>query len=210
MHGGCDRNRAHLLKEAMPVRGMQTNSPEINQRWGDYFSAVDREVSDKASDEEALRNNVDQMAKDAEGFRSRLPGRIETETGLAGSNIRKGLAEDILGIKRNASSRGLLHSGLRGAQESEARSNAAQDVLSVGRGVRERLYGQAQDMADQAIQAGLQQQQMQLQRNQREYNTALEKRMQRQQMGSKIGGMIGGIGGMAAGGGFSSPRPEPG
>lgn len=165
---------------------------------------LQNEVSNKASDEEALKNLIQQMTTGAQDFRAGLPSQIDTQQGFAGSTIRQNLAQQLLQNRQQSASHGFLHSGLKGAQDASARADAATNILSANRGIRANLYGQAQNYEDQAISGGLGQQQMQMNRNQRDYNTALDKRMQRQQMGSQIGGMIGTVGGLAAGGAFSN------
>lgn len=142
---------------------------------------------------------INKLARDAASY-DQNKEFIKQERGqTAASEINKDLARDVKGIKSNASSRGLLYSGLREGNEAGAYSDAAnrrnvaqqkinQDVeeesnrkLANSLGIQYNLANQLLSPYDYA------------------YDAAMKKRQSDFQTSKDIGGSVGGLAGSAYG-----------
>lgn len=109
-------------------------------------------------------------------------------------SARKQLAQGIAGTRANASSRGLLYSGLRQGDESAQRAQAASGIAANQTQTNQGGEQQLSDWNNQMGQQGMDRTQLQMQKNAAEYKDALAKRGQQQ---AAIGSAAQGIGSLA-------------
>jgi len=143
---------------------------------------------------QAFRGYEDQRKAaqaDAANFRSSMPGLNQMATSQQGEEGRLGLAKKLTDIKRGASSRGLLYSGIKQGADQEAATGLASELSGQAYSTNQALENQAKQMEDQAVDAGLNEQNMKQKANQQAYQTALQRRQENQ---AGLGSLMGGAG----------------
>lgn len=137
--------------------------------------------------------------KKAQDYRAGLAGMKEQEAQRAGIDQRQNLANSLAGVQKNASSRGLLYSGLERQGEVQAGQNAAGQAAQQIAGANQGLDQQADALDTQAIQSGLGIQGMQQGSLNDAYNQAMAARQAQMGMFGQLGGALSSVGGAAAG-----------
>jgi hypothetical protein len=151
----------------------------------------------------AVRQQLDTQAKQ---YRSGMAMRQDQMMTGQGEEIRRGLADQISGIRQNANSRGLLYSGLGQAAQQEARSGASAQLQAARARINEHTNAQADAYDKMALEGSLENQDrimQQAQSRQAEadaaYDVALRKRMSQKSAWEKGAEAVGQVVGFAAG-----------
>lgn len=135
-----------------------------------------------------LSDIQNQQAQKAQQMRNNMQGLQKEQQSQIQNRGREELARNVSGIRKDYSNRGLLYSGLRRGAESGAAGNiaasGAQQQAQSNLGLQNELQGLDQN----AIQTGLQQQQISQQENDNAYQRALQERQQKQSLGGVISG----------------------
>lgn len=154
--GWTDADKAHykpLVDSAMRNLGRAPTQGEIEffnggggergKSWKAGFdqSEIDyqKQLADKAASD--LRQGLNQQATD---YRKNIPGLQEEMMNPQMDSAKRQLAENIHGVKTAANQRGLLYSGIRQGQESNARGVASSAMA----GARANANAQTQAQAD--------------------------------------------------------------
>lgn len=146
-----------------------------------------------------IKDPVARAAEQARQFRAESAGMAQQQGQQAEDKSRRGLAEQISGIKQGASQRGLLYSGLRSGAESNAASGAQSDLAAQRAQINQNLEDTAQGMEQGALQSGMQRYGNQLQESSDTYQQALQRMKDQQSQQSGILGAAGSVGGMLLG-----------
>lgn len=167
-----------------------------------FESTPEEEQSERAAEEQRKRyaaslqgakEATQRQAGAAQAFRTSLPARSQEYGSMLGDQQRMSLARQMQGNAAAAQSRGLLYSGLKQAAD---QASAGQYASALSRGqsqFNEAAQKQAGEMEEQAIQSGLQLNQMENQAAQERYKNALLKRQANQGAAGGLGGAIGSI-----------------
>lgn len=164
-------------------------------------SKLEKQIREKTPQYSALESQLEPLRKEAKfefGAKTQM-GREQTQ---AAEDYRRQLAESLAGTKRSAQQRGLLHSGLRQADEASAFNQmAAQQAQAAAKAQASYRDKMAQYRGEQ-VNRGLDEYQLAQQRAASDYNAALQKRRLAQQQqssaqstGAAVGGVLGGIAG---------------
>lgn len=148
---------------------------------------------------DAARAQREKIVQTATDYRTNL-GR--TQAGLMDvqtDKARRGLAENIAGVRQAANRRGMLYSGLRSGAESEAAGKYASGLSAQRAKIGEETEAKANKLEDLAIEAALQEQQARGKLSDIDYKRALEQRKARNDMMGAVGGAAGGLIGTMAG-----------
>jgi hypothetical protein len=159
----------------------------------DLLSGEDPNIQAPQVDDR-LKKIRDAQIEQARTYRANLPLEKERQGELAGNDSRLALSQKLNDIKQNASSRGLLYSGLRQGAESGAAAQAGGDLAAQREAINQRLEGQGNAFDTQAIQTGMGVANQQQGMNDFVYNQALA---QRQQKSQAMGGLGEGLGALA-------------
>lgn len=166
------------LMDAMGGQDPQIQAPQVDDR---------------------LKKIRDAQIEQARTYRANLPLEKERQGELAGNDSRLALSQKLNDIKQNASSRGLLYSGLRQGAESGAAAQAGGDLAAQREAINQRLESQGNAFDTQAIQTGMGVANQQQGMNDFVYNQALAQRQQRNQALGGLGQGIGALAGSTAG-----------
>jgi hypothetical protein len=150
-----------------------------------------------------LQNISTQQTSQAQNFRSNLPTYTQDKYNIASDMAKQKLGQDMNAIRSGASSRGLLYSGLREGREAQAQGAMVSNLARQRTDINRDAENEARGMEMGAINSGMSLQQANQARQDAIYNAALDKYMNRKSPGQAIGGILGSVGGMAAGGAFS-------
>lgn len=190
-----------------PFQGTQQNlynaisgrSPSVD------YSATPEEVNARQKFDEAQTYQTG-LSNQAKSYRANLPG---TQNALANQSAdvgKRNLAQNIAQTRSNASSRGLLNSGLRQGAEAGNYGSYLSGQSQARSGINQETEQNAQGMENNAISAGekLQQQRQAMEdaiygRQQEQYQNALQQQQQRTGLLGGIGKSLGGMAGGALG-----------
>jgi hypothetical protein len=144
----------------------------------------------------------------AKQFEKDLPGLENKLMGNLGSQVGEQMGAQIQSTRENASSRGLLHSGLRQGAEQSVRAKASTTLGQGRQALGQALRDQSKSLKDQAVQSGLDVQRSSQQMADIAYQDALASMANKNAGisglmgagGAILGGIYGGAGGAAAGG----------
>ena len=131
------------------------------------------------------------LVEQSQQMRSSLPGRAAAERARLGVGARRQLAEQLSGIRGQASRRGLLYSGLRQAGEAGTRAQSAADLARAQAASNEALEAQTFGAERTAADALAQERAMDIQRQQLMMQQALRNRQMREQAGKGLFGAVG-------------------
>lgn len=146
-----------------------------------------------------LKSQQSQSEQMASDFQKQMPGMQQEATSAIGDSQRKQAANQITGIRQNASTRGLLYSGKRQTAEAYAGTIAQQNIASQAAQIADQLQSQNQQLQTNAAQAGLDTQAAQAGIYRQNYNAQLQDALsKRQSFNSMLGGLLG-AGGQVAG-----------
>lgn len=147
-----------------------------------------------------------QMSAQARNYNANLPGIQGGLEDQAADSGRRALAGNLTDVRRGASSRGLLYSGLRQGGEAGAYGNYLSGLSQARAGINEQTQGNASDMLEQAKNQGLNAQAARQSLNDAIYNRRQQGYQQAQGMNEQrtksLSGLMGGlasVGGAAAG-----------
>lgn len=152
---------------------------------------------------DALEGQRKKMVDISDKFRKEAPAIQEKGIGAIGDEERKSAKAGIQDIRKNASSRGLLYSGLRQGAEAGKISESQGRIASRAADLSDQIEQQKDFLDQQAVDAGLNKQGAELGIGQRDFANNLKAAQERTSGIKKIAGMIGKTGGMAMGGAFS-------
>lgn len=110
----------------------------------------------------------------ANQFRQNIPGMAQGMYTQYSDQAKQGLAGQLQGIKQNASSRGLLYSGLQAGQQAGAQGAAASNAAAMKTNINTQLQNQADKMDAAAVQGGLGMLGNNMQMQQSAYDAALQ------------------------------------
>lgn len=155
----------------------------------------------QASIDPEYEKQVKMSSQKAREYRGQMPVLRQQQQTQASEGSRQQLAGRMADIKRGASSRGLLYSGLPQAAQSAASAQQAGALAQQRADVNAQLEGQAMGLESAAIQGGLGLQQAKQQVLDRNYENEMNQRMAKQRAVSGLLGTLGSLGGAAAGAG---------
>lgn len=170
------------LNKILPGAPDQENGPDYSSAFNDY---------DKQREAQAA---------DAARFRSSIPTLNQQAGTIQGEEGRQGLARKLTDIKRSASSRGLLYSGIKQGADQEVASSTASDLANKSYSTNKSLENQAQKMENSAIESGMKGLEAKQQAAQQSYQMALQRRQAQQQGQAGLLGGVGSLAGAALGG----------
>ena len=152
---------------------------------------IDAQAKEKAASDSILAS----QQKAASDFEAAAPGlKDSTFQGVAGQERRR-LAGELSGIRGNASSRGLLYSGLRQGSEAKARGESESNLAGQKQGINSAIDEQSQKLKEAPLRSGLSLAEMQNNISNQAMSNALANMQTRQagysQMGSAIGQGVG-------------------
>lgn len=149
---------------------------------------------DMGQNDTRLGKMRDMQQKAAADFEKNQQGYVGKQTDLAADSTRQALANRMAGIKAAASGRGLLYSGLRAGEESNARAQASSGMSQQRANINQGAEEMKQNLQNQAVDTGTAINQMQQQREMQKYNLAQQQAGQR---GGLLKGLLGGAGSIA-------------
>lgn len=159
-----------------------------------------------AAQEAAMRQK---MVAQAQAYRANLPGLQEKMGSGVADQGRRGLAEQMSGIKTASNKRGLLYSGLRQGAQTGAQAQMAGNVAGQRAQINQDTESQAQKMEQAAAQSGLVARGQQIETADNAYNEALQKHSAGREQAQAIGSAAGQGAGMVAGAyGRNKPQPK--
>lgn len=157
-------------------------------------------AQDKANQEAFDQAPETRAARQAEEFSKRAPKLKEEMAQGAEAETKRQLASGLAQTRQNASSRGLLYSGIRQGTESTQRGMAGAQMAQARADINESVDEQVAKMRQGAIGAGFKAYDSAVAQAQADYNSALKNYKNRNAMIGQIGGALGMAGGMALGG----------
>jgi hypothetical protein len=166
---------------------------------GDYGGPEQAEARRLAGEQAAFRQK---LSAQAQQYRSNLGDTRAKQYAVSNQQRRRELAQDVGDVRRGASSRGLLYSGLRSSGEASAAGGAASKMAQDRERINQETEAKAQNMEREAIGLGLASQSQEQSMNQDLYNRALTSRRDKNASREalfKAGGAAGGMA-MAQGG----------
>lgn len=147
-----------------------------------------------------LRRIRRDQAKQAREFEAGIPKMADDLFGGVEKQERRRLANQMSGIRNDASSRGLLYSGIREDQEQRARAESSGSLASARADINSQLQDQSRDMKANAVKTGLNIQQAQQQIHDQIYNQALANMASKRGLISGFAGAAGTAVGSMSGG----------
>jgi len=148
---------------------------------------------------DALESQRKKMTDISDKFRKEAPTIQEKGIGAIGDEERRSAKAGIQDIRKGASSRGLLYSGLRQGAEAGRIGESQSRIAGRAADLSDQIEQQKDNLDNQAVQAGLSKQAAELGMASEDYASNLEKAKQRTSGIKKIAGMIGNVGGSAMG-----------
>lgn len=149
----------------------------------------------------AAHGTQQQLVKEAVNYRKSLPALQSSYGGLAADQRRNTLDQRNLQATTGANNRGLLYSGLKQAADQQNLTDYARGNAHDQASINQQTNAQADAMDSQAVNSGMQLQNLQQQSDEAAFKNAMAIRQQRlgeaQGFGGGIGGPVGaGIGGL--------------
>lgn len=151
---------------------------------------------------DALESQRKKMVDMSDKFRREAPSIKAQGEAAIGDEERKSAKAGIQDIRKGASSRGLLYSGLRQGAEAGRIGEAQSKISNRAADLSEQIEMQKESLDAQAVQSGLDKSAIEAGMAQSDYAGSLQKSKARSSGLKKLAGMIGQTGGMAAGGAF--------
>lgn len=136
---------------------------------------------------DALQGQLDY----AKEFRSSLPGMQQEAGGVAENQSKRQLAGDLVRNKQNASSRGLLYSGVKQMGDASAQAQSQAGLNAKKFSVNKELEGQANEAEQQAIKAAQDQQNLESDLRGQMYDVALSNANAKRGALGALGGAVG-------------------
>jgi hypothetical protein len=179
-----------LLAKAIKRRRAKKGQEKLNR-------SEDAAIKKAQQEQESAAQKA---AEQAQGFRESIGGRMQRrgdlEAAQAGSDIRGGMQD----VRRGASSRGLLYSGLSQAGQADVAAQAGGAAAQRLAGYAQNLDQTARGMEDQAVQQGMQAQSYSQDLLDELYNRQLQQHKSSRgflgrfapKLGKAIGGIMGG------------------
>lgn len=149
---------------------------------------------------DALESQRKKMTDISDKFRRDAPAIQEKGIGAIGDEERKNAKSGIQDIRKGASSRGLLYSGLRQGAEAGRIGESQSRIAGRAADLSDKIEQQKDYLDQQAVDAGLNKQSAELGMARSDYANNLKASQERSSGIKKIAGMIGNVGGMAMGG----------
>lgn len=144
-----------------------------------------------------LKGMASKQLQLADQFKQGLPGLRERQFNVGADKLRMGLAGKMADIRRGASSRGLLYSGIPQGQQAQARTQLGTQFGQLRGDIQQRTQKQLQDMQDRAFKSNIEIQRLEQERAKALYNQALAKAQARTAammgLGRGGGGLLGGL-----------------
>lgn len=139
----------------------------------------------------------DKYQGEAQQYRQKLPGLQRSLGEQAAGAGRQELAGNLVQSTRGMNKRGLLYSGLQQQGQNQQKGKFYSDLASKQNQINEQTEGQARELEDKAMQAGLQAQQARIGNVNNAYNTALAQKLGQQQGNQGLfGSILGAAGGL--------------
>lgn len=173
------------------IRGAGQGQPEVDpydEKRKAYFDALESQRA--------------RMADMSDKFRKEAPGIQAKGEAAIGDEERKAAKEGIQDIRKGASRRGLLYSGLRQGAEAGRIGESQSRIAGRAAELNDQIESTKQAFDAQAVQAGINQKAAQAGIAGQDYTSSLEKALEKRKALSGIGKSLGSMGGMAAGGAF--------
>lgn len=162
-------------KSIMPTPDDPGNAPGMDPRYTD------------------LVNKQQQQAQD---FRQQAPEMQAQQTRQAQDTSRRSVSQDIAGVNKDTSRRGLLYSGINQGQQQQARQQETQALTQNVANIQSNIEGKAQDLEGKALSS----MQTYTAQQQAANNADLQKRVAVQQANnSATSGLFGGLGSVLGG-----------
>lgn len=140
------------------------------------------------------------MTTQALDYRNKLPGMKEQAYAGVQDQARRGLSEQLAGVKQGANSRGLLYSGLKQGADQAAVGNTASALATARGDINDSFEAQARGREDAARSGNADAMATQLSQDSDVYGKAMENVKRRQQTMSAVGGALGSVAGGAIAG----------
>lgn len=121
----------------------------------------------------ALDNQVKAQSDQAKKLRETADSRANAQYDVLADQARRGVGQGIKDVRSQASSRGLLYSGLRQGAEQGVRAQGASDLANARTAVNRQVEDETYDAEQQALQGLMAQRQMQLGDAQQRYQQGL-------------------------------------
>ncbi len=134
----------------------------------------------------------------AKDFRSGMPGFEQGIFKQAQKQQHNTLANQLLEIRRDAARRGIMNSGIRLNNEAGAQANSASNLAQTRMDIHKQSSAMANQLDQDAINAGITQQRLQSDIYDSIYNQALQNMVQRNQGLTSLGQGVGSVAGTAA------------
>ncbi len=193
------RDLGKTLAGADPANAfLNPNDPNMFKGIGDFFNPKPGAPTGIAPPDPTAAENqrlTEQKQQQARDFRSGIP---QLEKGLGRQYALKShndLASQLAQIRRDSARRGIMNSGIRLGNESGAQANAAGNIAQMKTQVHGAALSQADQLDQDAINAGITQTQVAQQLQDNIYNQALKslaaKNAAMAGIGSGVGGTIG-------------------
>lgn len=201
----ADYAKKYGIKSAKDIE-----SEEVRRKMGEQYSDQGNVEQLKQAYEQDRINQegYDKLpevraARQLKEFQEKAPQMQERMQSQAESEAKRGLAENLAGVKQGASRRGLLYSGIRQGAEGALRAQSAGQLAQQKADINTSIQNQIDQMRSGAAGAGFQAYQGAVQQAQNDYNMAMQKYKQKQGQLSAIGGALG----MGAGLALSAGNP---
>jgi len=149
---------------------------------------------------DALQAQSDKIQANAAQFEKDLPGMRSRMIGAAGDVERKGANENIQAVRKGASRRGLLYSGLRQGAEAGAVGQANSNIANKTTAINEDLARRQAELQDAAATSGLNVLGAKAGIAGQNFSSAMDKSAQRSKGLSSLMSGVGSVGGSALGG----------
>ncbi len=179
----------------MPVSGMVTPN---NSYWD--FGGKSPPPSGAPPQDPAIDQITTEKQNQAKDFRSGIPQMEKGLTRQYALKAHQDLAGQLAQIRRDSAQRGIMNSGVRLGNEAGAGANSAAGVAQMKTNLHTAALGQADQLDQDAINAGITQTQIAQQLQDNIYNQALKNLANQNSAISSIGTAVGGIAGTAAAG----------
>lgn len=140
-----------------------------------------------------------QKQQQAQDFRAGIPQLEKGLTRQYALQSHNQLAQQLSGIRRDAAQRGIMNSGIRLGNEGNAQAGAASKLAEMRSQLHNGALGQADQLDQDAINAGITQTQIAQQLQDNIYNQALKNMAERNSTFASLGSSAGGVVGTAAG-----------
>lgn len=161
---------------------------------------------------DALENQKKKMTDISDKFRKEAPGIQAKGEGAIGDEERISAKEGIQDIRKGASKRGLLYSGLRQGAEAGRIGESQSRIAGRSAELSSQIETQKELFDNLAVQANLNRQAGEAGLAGQDYSSSLQSALERRKQLAGIGKGLGSVAGMALGGGFggggSSPTPS--